>query len=51
MIDGHIHFNNQPYTLETIQNMVNVALEKGVDKLYLLITLISSLSFNFYILL
>ena len=36
MIDGHIHFNNQPYTLETIQNMVNVALEKGVDKLYLL---------------
>lgn len=36
MIDGHIHFNNQPYTLETIQNMVDTALAKGVDKLYLL---------------
>ena len=36
MIDGHIHFNNQPYTLETIQNMVDTAIQKGVDKLYLL---------------
>lgn len=36
MIDGHIHFNNQPYTIETIQNMVDVAIQKGVDKLYLL---------------
>ena len=36
MIDGHIHFNNQPYTLETIQNMVDTAMKKGIDKLYLL---------------
>ena len=36
MIDGHVHFHGQPYTLETIDNMMKVALEKGVTELYLL---------------
>lgn len=36
MIDGHIHFNDQDYSLETIRNMVTVAKEKGIDTLYLL---------------
>lgn len=36
MIDGHIHFNDQEYSLKTIENMVSVAKEKGIDTLYLL---------------
>lgn len=36
MIDGHVHFHKQPYTLETIERMVNVAISKGIDELYLL---------------
>lgn len=36
MIDGHIHFNYQPYTIETIDNMVSVAKENGIDELWLL---------------
>lgn len=36
MLDGHIHIHNQPYTLETINNMVSIALEKGIDELFIL---------------
>ena len=36
MIDGHIHIEAQPYEIETITNMVNVAIEKGIDELYIL---------------
>lgn len=36
MIDGHIHFHNQPYTIDVIDKMVEVALSKGLDSLYLL---------------
>jgi len=36
MIDGHIHINKQPYTLETIENMVRVAISKGVDEIWVL---------------
>lgn len=36
MIDGHIHFHKQPYTLETIDLMVEEALKNGVSTLYLL---------------
>lgn len=36
MIDGHIHFHNQPYTLETIENMVKSAISKGIDEIWLL---------------
>lgn len=35
-IDGHVHFNNQPYSLETINDFVNVAKQKGIKELYLL---------------
>lgn len=36
MIDGHIHFHKQPYSLDVIDEMVSVAKEKGIDELYLL---------------
>jgi histidinol-phosphatase (PHP family) len=36
MIDGHIHFHKQPYTLETINKMVAVAMANNIDELYLL---------------
>ena len=36
MIDGHIHIENQPYTLDLIDKMVEVALEKKIDELYIL---------------
>ena len=36
MIDGHIHFHKQPYTLETIDLMVEEALKNDVTTLYLL---------------
>lgn len=36
MIDEHIHFHKQPYTLETIENMVSVAKEKNIDEIWLL---------------
>ena len=36
MLDGHIHIHNQPYDLETIDNMVRVAMEKGIDELNIL---------------
>ncbi|MCD7860081.1 MAG: PHP domain-containing protein [Firmicutes bacterium] len=36
MLDAHIHFHKQPYTEATIENMVAVALSRGVDELHLL---------------
>ena len=36
MIDGHIHFNKQPYTLEIVNEMVKTALSKGIDEIWLL---------------
>jgi len=36
MIDGHIHFHNQPYNLDTIDKMVNQAIKNNIDELYLL---------------
>ena len=36
MKDGHIHFHAQPYTFEVLEEMIQVALEKGIDELYLL---------------
>ena len=36
MTDGHIHFHRQPYTVETINSMVKVAIEKGIDEIWLL---------------
>ncbi|MCR5309374.1 MAG: histidinol-phosphatase HisJ family protein [Bacilli bacterium] len=36
MIDGHIHFEKQPYSLEIVENMVKTAMEKGIDEIWLL---------------
>ncbi len=36
MIDGHIHFHKQAYLLETVESMVKVAIEKGIDEIWLL---------------
>lgn len=36
MIDGHVHIEHQPYTLELIQKMVDTAISKNVDELYIL---------------
>ena len=36
MIDGHIHFHDQPYSLSLIEKMIEVAKSKGIDELYLL---------------
>ena len=36
MIDGHIHFEKQPYTLEVVENMVKTAMEKEIDEIWLL---------------
>ena len=36
MIDGHIHFENQPYTIDTVNSMVEIALSKGIDEIWLL---------------
>ena len=36
MLDSHIHFEHQPYDLKLIDDMVNVALSKGIDELNLL---------------
>lgn len=36
MIDAHIHFHKQPYTFEIIDKMVEVAISRGVDELWLL---------------
>lgn len=36
MIDGHIHFEKQPYTLDIVNSMVEVALSKGIDEIWLL---------------
>jgi len=36
IIDGHIHFNKQPYTLETINKMVEVAIKNNINELWLL---------------
>lgn len=36
MIDGHIHFHSQPYTLELLNKMIEIAQEKGITELYLL---------------
>lgn len=36
VIDGHIHIEHQPFNLELIDNMVKVAIEKGINELYIL---------------
>lgn len=36
MIDGHIHFEKQPYTLDTVNSMVETAISKGIDEIWLL---------------
>ena len=36
MIDGHIHFEKQPYNLDTVNSMVEVALSKGINEIWLL---------------
>lgn len=36
MLDGHVHIEKQPYSLELIENMVRVALNKGIDELNIL---------------
>ena len=36
MIDGHIHFEKQPYSLDIVESMVKVAMEKGIDEIWLL---------------
>lgn len=36
MIDGHIHLEHQPYTLETIDLMVDCAIKAGVTECYIL---------------
>ena len=36
MIDGHIHIENQPYSIELINNMVKTAIEKGIDEINVL---------------
>lgn len=36
MIDGHIHIEKQNYDLELINNMVKVAISKGLDELNIL---------------
>lgn len=35
MIDGHVHFEDQPYTLEIVWEMVEYALKNKIDELYL----------------
>lgn len=36
MIDGHIHFEKQPYTLEIVESMVKTAMSKNIDEIWLL---------------
>ena len=36
MIDGHIHFHGQVYSLSLIEKMIEVAQSKGIDELFLL---------------
>ena len=36
MIDGHIHIEKQNYDLELVENMVKVAISKGLDELNIL---------------
>lgn len=36
MIDGHIHFHKQPYSLDIINKMVEVAIKNNITDLYLL---------------
>ena len=36
MVDGHIHIEQGPYTLEWIQKFVNRAVEMGLDEIRLL---------------
>ena len=36
MIDGHIHFEKQPYSLDIVESMVKTAMEKGIDEIWLL---------------
>ena len=36
MIDGHIHFEKQPYTLGVVNSMVETAISKGIDEIWLL---------------
>lgn len=36
VIDGHIHFEHQPYSLELIDRMVETAIKNGVTELHLL---------------
>ena len=36
MLDSHIHFDKQPYTIDTINKMVEVAINNNITELYLL---------------
>ena len=36
MLDGHIHIHNQPFSLSLINDMIKIAVEKGIDELYIL---------------
>ena len=47
MLDGHIHIHRQPYDLSTIKNMVNTAIEKGIDELNILDHTHKFLEFDF----
>ena len=32
MIDGHIHFEKQAYSLDVVKSMVQTAIDKGIEK-------------------
>ena len=36
MLDSHIHFDKQPYIMETINKMVDVAIKNNISELHLL---------------
>ena len=36
MVDGHIHINKAPFSLDTIKEFIRVAKEKNIDTLYIL---------------
>jgi len=36
LIDGHVHLEKGPYTLDWLQEFVKIALERGITELYLL---------------
>lgn len=47
MLDGHVHIHNQPYSLDTIEKMVEVAISKGVDEINILDHTHKFFEFNF----